>query len=140
MGHRRGRRPRASGQGVVLAPERPGDRNADQSACYPSLRTSDGSPCPESVGLLQVRYLYHSEAFQDGNALLSTAYNADYAYAVWRSCFEGREGWLNDVDRGGTYAAGDAAGCLGVWFSGRWRTEAAETYIEAVEDYLRERI
>ncbi len=117
-----------------------GDKNADQSACYPALRTNDGTPCAESVGILQVRYLYHMEAFKDGNALLSTAYNADYTYAGWRSCFEGKEAWLNQFEKGGNYAAGDAMGCLGVWFSGRWRTAPAETYIQAVTDYMNQKI
>lgn len=117
-----------------------GDLNGDQNACYPSLRTSNGAQCPESVGILQVRYLYHTDAFKDGNALLSTAYNADYTYAVWRSCFEGKETWLNQAEKVGTYAAGDALGCLGVWFSGRWRVPAAETYIQAVLDYQTQKI
>jgi autotransporter family porin len=115
-----------------------GDMNSDQSACYPPLR--GGSQCAESVGLLQVRYLYHLEAFKDGNAVASSSYNADYAYGVWRSCFEGKETWLNDVEKGATYAAGDAKGCLGVWFSGRWRTPDALEYIKAVEDYVAQKI
>jgi autotransporter family porin len=115
-----------------------GDLNSDQNACYPPLR--GGAQCPESVGLLQVRYLYHLEAFKDGNAVASTSYNADYAYGVWRSCFEGKEAWLNDYEKGGPYAAGDAKGCLGVWFSGRWRTPDALDYIKAVEDYMTQKI
>jgi autotransporter family porin len=116
-----------------------GDLTNDQSACHPDLRTGSGQ-CPESVGLLQVRYLYHLEAFQDANAIRSSAYNADYAYAVWRSCFEGNEGWLNTAERGATYAAGDLEGCLGVWFTGRWRTAEAVGYIGRVNDYLARRI
>lgn len=116
-----------------------GDLTSDQSACHPDLRTGSGQ-CPESIGLLQVRYLYHLEAFQDSNAIRSSAYNADYTYAVWRSCFEGNEGWLNDFERGGTYAAGDVEGCLGVWFTGRWRTAEAVDYIARVDDYRARRI
>ena len=112
-----------------------GDLTSDQSACHPDLRAGSGQ-CPESIGLLQVRYLYHLEAFQDSNAIRSSAYNADYAYAVWRSCFEGNETWFNTVERGATYVAGDLDGCLGAWFSGRWRTSESLGYIDRVNDYL----
>jgi autotransporter family porin len=66
--------------------------------------------------------------------------NADLAYGIWRMCFEGYETWLNTVDRGSQYRAGDAWGCVGRWFSGRWHTDAAEQYIGRVKDYLRQRI
>jgi autotransporter family porin len=84
----------------------------------------------ESWGLGQVRVPYHQSAFENDNARRSSAYNVDYTYAVWRACYEGELGWLNTVERGRQYAAGDEWGCLGVWFSGRWYTEAAITYIE----------
>jgi hypothetical protein len=116
-----------------------GDLTWDQSRCHPALRTRSGQ-CPESIGLLQVRWRAHSEAFERRNAIRSTSYNADYTYAVWRACFEGELGWLNHVERGATYRAGDAEGCLGVWFSGRWRIPRANEYIAAVKDYLRRRI
>ena len=48
--------------------------------------------------------------------------------------------WLNTVEHTGTYAAGDLWGCLGVWFSGRWHTPAAEGYIAKVQDYLTQRV
>jgi hypothetical protein len=38
--------------------------------------------------------------------------------------------WLNTVERGREYVGGDQWGCTGVWFSGRWYTPAAITYIE----------
>jgi autotransporter family porin len=116
-----------------------GDLTSNQNNCHPQLRTGSGQ-CPESIGLLQVRYQYHLEAFQDANAIRSSAYNADYAYAVWRSCFEGKETWLNNVEHGATYRAGDLEGCLGVWFSGRYRTSAALGYISRVNDYLVRRV
>ena len=67
-------------------------------------------------------------------------YGVDAAYATWRGCFEGRETWLNTVERGRDYAAGDAWGCFGRWFSGRWYTAPALEYIAAVQDYLARRI
>lgn len=94
----------------------------------------------ESFGLGQVRVPYHGTAFVNNNARASSAYNVDYTYAVWRECFEGRLGWLNDVEHTGTYAAGDVNGCLGVWFAGRWRTPAAITYIADVQSYLNQRV
>ena len=117
-----------------------GDMTSDQTACHPDLRTTNGSQCPESVGSLQVRYAYHGSAFVDKNAINSTAYNLDYAYAVWRDCFDGGMGWLNTTDRGSEYAAGDQWGCLGVWFSGRWHTAAAEGYITQVRSYFDQKI
>jgi len=116
-----------------------GDLTSNQSNCHPQLRTGSGQ-CPESIGILQVRYQYHLEAFQDANAIRSTAYNADYVYAVWRSCFEGEMTWLNNVEHGATYRAGDLEGCLGVWFSGRYRTPDAIGYIGRVNDYLQRRV
>ncbi|MFD0578455.1 hypothetical protein [Dactylosporangium darangshiense] len=88
--------------------------------------------------MLQVRYPYNLAAFPDVEK--STAMNVDYAYAVWRDCYEGKMTWLNTVERGSQYAAGDAWGCMGVWFSGRWHTSAAEGYITRVRNYMSQRI
>jgi Bacterial Ig domain len=90
--------------------------------------------------LLQVRWLYHQSAFEDQNAVYSTAYNADYYGSVWRRCYNGEYTWLNTVERGATYAAGDVDGCLGVWFSGRWRTAPALEYIAKVRANLDQRV
>ena len=116
-----------------------GDLTTDQNACYPTLRTGSGQ-CPESIGLGQVRYQYHPLAFTNGYAVVSSAFNLDYTYSVWRGCYEGQLTWLNTVERGATYAAGDVWGCLGVWFSGRWHTAPAETYIAAVKNNLNGRV
>ena len=94
----------------------------------------------ESFGLGQVRVPYHQTAFVDDNAKRSSAYNVDYTYAGWRSCYEGEMTWLNTVERGSNYVAGDAWGCLGVWFSGRWHTAAADGYSAKVQDYLARRV
>jgi len=120
-----------------------GDWTSNPSACAPNHPIgADGQSglCPESVGLMQVRWQYHQAAFEGNNALNSTAYNLDYAYAMWRECFEGRVTWLNTVERGATYAAGDAWGCTGVWFSGRWYTQPAVDYINAVKDWYNQKI
>ncbi len=127
-----------------------GDFTSSSSACIPGYPIGNYPPqyngdrdhsneCPESIGLGQVRWLYHQSAFADDNAVKSSAYNLDYTYAVWRECFEGRFPWLNQVEGRGGYAAGDAKGCLGVWFSGRWYTDAANAYISRFDDTLNSR-
>jgi hypothetical protein len=70
----------------------------------------------------------------------STAMNADTAYAIWRSCYDGYETWLNAVEHGIRYHAGDMWGCVGRWFAGRWHTTPAQQYIARVSQYLPERI
>jgi autotransporter family porin len=118
-----------------------GDYGTDPKACPPGHDLGvDGTPgqCPQSYGILQVRYPYHgppagNETWPEAEQ--STAYNVDYTYSVWRACYEGDYTWLNTVDRGGTYAAGDLWGCVGMWFSGRWHTDAANGYIDAVRGY-----
>ncbi len=107
-----------------------GDLTNDSSSCHPAFRHL--SPCPESIGLMQVRYLYHGAAMDD--SIASSAYNLDYAYAVWRACYEGELTWL-----GGSYGAGDVWGCLGVWFAGRWYANGASTYIAEVQTIMSDR-
>jgi hypothetical protein len=113
-----------------------GDYGTDASRCVPGHPIgADGRPgqCPESVGIMQVRYPYFRTTITD--AITSTAYNLDLTYAVWRTCFEGEEQWLNTVDRGQTYRAGDVWGCVGRWFAGRWYTQPAKDYIASVQSY-----
>ena len=118
-----------------------GDWSADPTICPPGHGLDvDGlrGRCPESFGILQNRYRYEKTAWPGVER--STAMNADTAYAIWRSCFEGYETWLNGVDRQGTYRAGDAWGCVGRWFSGRWHVASGDEYAAAVRDYLRTRV
>ena len=118
-----------------------GDWTTNPTNCAPRHPIgADGRPgeCPESVGLMQVRTPYFRDSIE--GSLLSSSYNLDVALAVWRNCYEGGETWLNDVERGRQYAAGDAWGCIGRWFSGRWYTAPAVDYINAVQDYLNQRI
>jgi autotransporter family porin len=118
-----------------------GDWTTDASRCAPGRGLGqDGKDgqCPESFGILQNRYPYEQSAWP--GIATSTAMNADLAYAIWRTCFEGYEGWLNTVERGRDYRAGDAWGCIGRWFSGRWHTQPGEDYVKRVRDYLDQRI
>jgi hypothetical protein len=118
-----------------------GDWTTDGARCAPGHGLgADGraGQCPESFGILQDRHPYQKSAWPAVET--STAMNADLAYAIWRACFEGYEGWLNDEERGRQYAAGDQWGCVGRWFSGRWHTADSAEYIRRVRDYLDRRI
>jgi autotransporter family porin len=118
-----------------------GDWTGDATRCAPGRGLgADGKPgqCPESYGILQNRYPYEKSGWP--GIASSTAMNADLAYAIWRTCFEGYEGWLNTVERGRDYAAGDAWGCVGRWFSGRWHVAAGDQYAGRVRGYLDQRI
>jgi hypothetical protein len=118
-----------------------GDFGTDPSRCPPGHGLGvDGEPgkCPESYGVLQNRYPYERSTWPGIGS--STAMNADTAYAIWRACFEGYEQWLNTVDRGSQYSAGDALGCVGRWFSGRWHTAASDGYVAKVQGYLSGRV
>jgi autotransporter family porin len=118
-----------------------GDFTTDTSRCVPGHELGEDGregECPESIGMMPVRYPYFVATIAD--AVTSTAYNLDIAYAVWRTCFEGEEEWLGEVDAGREYAAGDMWGCVGRWFAGRWYTDPAIEYMTAVQDYYEDRI
>jgi len=101
---------------------------------------ADGRPgkCPQSYGILQNRYPFERPGWPGLGR--STAMNVDAAYAIWRSCYDGYEVWLNKELRGQQYRAGDVWGCVGRWYAGSWHTPAADQYISAVRKYLRERV
>jgi hypothetical protein len=90
----------------------------------------------DSFGLMQVRRPYHCCPFL---ARGSTAFNVDYWGAIIRSYYDGRATWLNTVERGERYRAGDLWGSVGVWVSGRWRTGPSLEYIRAVRRHRRGR-
>lgn len=118
-----------------------GDFGNDPTACPPGHGLGrDHRPglCPQSYGILQNRYPFEKSSWPGVGR--STAMNADTAYAIWRTCYDGYETWLNTVPRGATYRAGDVWGCVGRWFAGRWRTGPALDYIKTVRLYLRQRI
>jgi autotransporter family porin len=120
-----------------------GDWGTDATQCPPGHGLgADGQPgrCPQSWGILQNRFPYEQSGWPGIGT--STAMNADLAYAIWRTCYEGYETWLNTVlpKPNPAYAAGDAWGCIGRWYSGRWHDAGAETYITRVKMYLNQRI
>ncbi len=70
----------------------------ESSGCAPGHGPGvDGKPglCPQSWGILQNRYPYEQSSWP--GIADSTAMNADTAYAIWRSCYDGYETWLNTV-------------------------------------------
>ncbi len=118
-----------------------GDWGTEAEYCPPGHGLgADGRPgeCPQSYGILQNRFPYE-EASWPGIGT-STAMNADAAYAIWRSCYDGYEVWLNNEPRGERYRAGDLWGCVGRWYAGSWHTPAANQYISVVKEYLREQV
>jgi hypothetical protein len=118
-----------------------GDWTTDPVLCIPGHGIGvDGRPgqCPQTAGLMQVKAYYFAEGIE--GSLRSTAYNLDVGLAVWRSCFEGNDSWLNNFDRGRDYTAGDMLGCAGRWFSGRWYTSGAQWYIDHLNDYISRRV
>jgi hypothetical protein len=92
----------------------------------------------DSFGLYQVRRPYHCWD-ECPIARRFTAFNADYYGGIIRGYFDGKMGWLNTVERGRDYVAGDIWGSVGAWFSGRWYTQPSLDYIEVVNQRLGER-
>lgn len=64
----------------------------------------------------------------------STAFAVDYLAANLRGCYEGWEGWA--MSDGSGYHAGDLWGCVGMWYSGDWRSSAALGYMGRVRNEL----
>ena len=118
-----------------------GDWTANVKLCPPGHGLgADGTPgeCPQSYGILQNRY--SSEESVWPSIAVSTAMNVDAAYAIWRSCYDGFEVWLNDGPNSQPYRAGDLWGCVGRWFAGNWYTPEADGYIDLVKKFVSERI
>ncbi len=89
-----------------------------------------------SAGVEQGGGLYNSDWKGGMNNLLlaSTAFNADHFGSAMRYYFNGYATWLNDVERGKEYVAGDMWGAFGAHYSGRWWTEASVWYIDRVKN------
>ena len=118
-----------------------GDWDSDATACPPGHGLgADGKAgqCPQSYGILQDRWPYMKQGWPGFGR--STAMDADMAYGIWRSCYDGYETWLNTVDRGQQYHSGDAWGCVGRWFAGRWHTSASDGYVTKVKQYESQQI
>jgi hypothetical protein len=88
-----------------------------------------------SFGVFQMKKTYHC---CHPLSAKYTAFNADYYGAILRAYFDGRQKWLNDVERGERYRAGDMWGSVGSWYAGRWRTAPALDYIRRVQRTVRD--
>jgi hypothetical protein len=88
-----------------------------------------------SFGIFQMKKTYHCCPPLSSRY---TAFNADYYGAILRAYYDGEQKWLNDVERGERYRAGDVWGSVGSWFAGRWRTTEAMAYIHRVQQALRD--
>jgi hypothetical protein len=116
-----------------------GGWTANSADCPPRNKLGEnGKPgqCPVTWGILQNTYGHGGWPA----IARSTAMNADAAYAVWRSCYDGYETSLNTMPRDGQYRKGDVWACVGAWFSGHWRDPPALGYVAQVKEYLREKI
>lgn len=87
-----------------------------------------------SFGIFQLKRTYHCCVPLSSHY---TAFNADYYGGILRAYFDGKQRWLNDVERGRRYRAGDLWGSVGAWYAGRWRTPEALGYIRSVKRTLR---
>ncbi|MBI1862839.1 cellulase family glycosylhydrolase [Candidatus Microgenomates bacterium] len=110
-----------------------GDNTSDAAAC---AKIGETAPCYQSYGILQVKSTIHTVTWPA--AKISTAFDADYAYGYWRSCYEGWIDWL----KGGhaDYVPGDQWGCVGHWFSGDWHTPDALSYTSEVQQKYQNKI
>jgi hypothetical protein len=90
-----------------------------------------------SFGLMQVRVPFHCclPVIQT-----STAFNVDYYGAILRAYYDGKQTFLQQVERGRDYRAGDLWGSVGVWASGRWHLGSSDSYVEQVRQRLRDRV
>jgi hypothetical protein len=90
-----------------------------------------------SFGLTQIKTTFHAGTYPLSNT--STAFNIDYYGALFRYYYEGHARWLNDMDKGQNYTAGDQWGAIGAHYAGRWHTAAADGYITDVKRHLDQR-
>jgi len=91
----------------------------------------------QSYGLMQVRVPYHCclPAIQT-----STAFNVDYYGAILRAYYDGKQTFLEQVEHGQDYGAGDLWGSVGVWASGRWHMGSSDDYVAQVKQRLADRV
>ena len=90
-----------------------------------------------SYGLMQVRVPYHCclPVIQT-----STAFNVDYYGAILRAYYDGTQTFLQQVEHGRNYRAGDLWGSVGVWASGRWHLGTSDSYVQMVRQRVADKI
>lgn len=108
-------------QGATAAP------TSDVSLCPAGTKAPEdpeATACMRAFGLLQIRSDFHPGTYP--MIAQSTAYNVDYGLGMKRACYDGKL-WVGPQSRG------DAWGCVGVHYSGKWMDDAAKGYIAAVK-------
>jgi hypothetical protein len=88
-------------------------------------------------GLISVVYNVHKGTYPLAN--VSSAFNVDFLGAILRHYLDGCATWLNDVEHGKTYAAGDIWGAVGAWYAGRWYANDADWYINRIKQTMADR-
>jgi hypothetical protein len=86
-------------------------------------------PCPTSFGIMQLKHTALPGSFPLSRQ--STAFNVDYYGARIRACYEGWVTYLHD-----DYHPGDLRDCVGWHWSGHWKDDGAQRYIQRVDHYL----
>jgi hypothetical protein len=92
-------------------------------------------PNGDDIGILQIRSSVWKGSYPASRK--STAFNVDYTLARWRACYSGYITYLKENYP--TYGSGDLWGCVGHWYSGRWKDAEAEKYVELTKTILQTR-
>jgi hypothetical protein len=112
-----------------------GDWTTNKKLCPPA--TWNGKGCYQSYGILQIKYIYNVSAWPMSRN--DTAFSAEYAYGLFRACYEGWITYLYNAKPAAGYPryhAGDVWGCVGRWFSGGWYDQGAINYIKLIQGHL----
>jgi autotransporter family porin len=111
-------------------------RAAAESTWRQNFLGDDG----HSVGILQVKCMFAGDPhhYTDPECSQSTSYNADYASAFVRACYDdvfAEGGWFNDMlpaDPADPAQDERLWACVGLWFSGQFQT-GNDAYIAYVK-------
>ncbi len=103
-----------------------------QAAAESGYRQSQVGDVGLSFGILQIKRTAWKGTWPLSQR--STAFNVDMHGAIMRECLDGKATWLKHG-----YRAGDLWGCVGYYFSGRWRAPEGDAYVSRVRRHLRAR-
>ncbi len=106
---------------------------AAQESWWRQSTQGNCNPQCDDFGLMQVRASVHKGTYPTSAS--STAFNVDFALAWRRACYEGYfSAWVP------AEARGDDWGCVGLWYSGRWKDAGAQSYVASVQDYRNRKV
>jgi hypothetical protein len=98
-------------------------------------RMSVVGPNGDDLGIMQIRSSVWKGSYPASRK--STAFNVDYTLARWRACYSG---YITYLKRNyPSYGSGDVWGCVGHWYSGRWKDAEATKYVDLTKAILQER-